>query len=74
MNEINKPAVITILLITVSQFILFLLKVTRVINWSWVWVLAPLWIPYAIVLVFGVVLILYLLICNIKERNFRKHE
>ena len=27
------------------------LKLTGVITWSWLWVLAPLWIPFAIVLV-----------------------
>lgn len=33
--------------------ILFIaLKLTKVITWSWWWVLAPLWIPFAIVLLF----------------------
>lgn len=33
-------------------FIAFLvLKLTHVIDWSWWWVTAPLWIPVAIVLV-----------------------
>ena len=33
-------------------FIVFLvLKLTNVINWSWWWVTAPLWIPVSIVLV-----------------------
>ena len=34
------------------------LKLAHIINWSWIWVLAPLWFPIAllcsIVLVFGV--------------------
>ena len=31
--------------------ILFIgLKLGEVINWSWLWVLSPLWIPWAIVL------------------------
>lgn len=30
------------------------LKLTGVIAWSWLWVLAPLWMPLAIVLVLGV--------------------
>lgn len=35
--------------------ILFIaLKLTGVIAWSWLWVLAPLWMPLAIVLVLGV--------------------
>lgn len=28
------------------------LKLTKVIDWSWVWVLAPLWMPICIVLLF----------------------
>lgn len=33
-------------------FIVFLvLKLTGVIAWSWLWVLAPLWIPFAVALV-----------------------
>lgn len=34
------------------------LKLTHVINWSWVWVIAPLWIPITIVLI---ILLAYLL-------------
>lgn len=33
-------------------FVLFLaLKLTHVIAWSWWWVTAPLWLPFAVVLV-----------------------
>lgn len=31
------------------------LKLTGVIAWSWWWVLAPIWIPFAIVLLIAVV-------------------
>jgi len=42
-----------------ALFILFLgLKLTKVITWSWWWVSAPLWIPFAIILPF---LLLYLI-------------
>lgn len=43
-------------------FIVFLvLKLTGTIAWSWWWVTAPLWIPFAIVLVVvGVCLVWYL--------------
>lgn len=38
-------------------FIVFLvLKLTNVINWSWWWVTAPLWIPTGLVL--GIILLL----------------
>ena len=44
-------------------FIVFLvLKLTGVITWSWWWVTAPLWIPWAIVgviLLFGITLAMF---------------
>jgi hypothetical protein len=41
-----------------ALFIVFLaLKLTHVIDWSWWWIAAPLWVPAAVVLtVFGAVL------------------
>lgn len=36
-----------------------ILKLCGVINWAWGWVLAPIWIPFALV---GVILIVYLII------------
>ena len=39
--------------------VFIVLKLTKVINWSWVWVLAPFWIPvaiYALILTFIVIL------------------
>ena len=44
--------------------ILVILKLTEVIDWSWVWVTSPIWIPIALVLfilfvALGVVLILF---------------
>lgn len=35
------------------------LKLCNVINWSWWWVLSPLWIPLAIVLVVALVCLLF---------------
>ena len=49
-------------------FVVFLvLKLTSVIDWSWWWVTAPLWIPFAIFLgILGIVLVVALLIAIIK--------
>ena len=33
--------------------VFIVLKLTGVITWSWLWVLSPLWIPFAIVCVVG---------------------
>ena len=44
--EIRGPGLLSLV------FIVFLvLKLTGVITWSWWWVTAPLWIPFAIVFI-----------------------
>mgnify|MGYP007028932386 FL=1 len=40
------------------------LKLTGVIAWSWWWVLAPLWLPFAVFLVFAVVAMLVVVIVH----------
>ena len=42
-------------LLTVAFIVL---KLTGYISWSWVWVLAPLWIPFLLALIFFVVFLL----------------
>ena len=45
--------------------ILFIaLKLTNVIDWSWWWVLAPLWIPVAVVL--GIIVIIAIVVLIVK--------
>lgn len=41
--------------------IFIVLKLTNLIDWSWVWVLAPLWIPACLVIV-GILIYLIVLI------------
>ena len=49
-------------------FIVFLvLKLTNVINWSWWWVTAPLWIPVSIALVLLIIAIAILGVIAIIE-------
>lgn len=50
-------------LLTVAFIVL---KLTGVINWSWLWVLAPIWIPAGIVLV---ILLLVLVIVLVKSTS-----
>ena len=38
------------------------LKLTGVINWSWLWVLAPIWIPTAITLAIIVIVLVAILV------------
>lgn len=49
--------------ITVSELFLILLtivfvtlKLCKIITWSWIWVLAPLWVPFSIGLIFCIIL------------------
>lgn len=36
--------------------VFIVLKLTKVINWSWLWVLAPTWIPVSIIIIIGIIL------------------
>lgn len=45
------------------------LKLTGVIAWSWLWVLAPLWIPTALVIVILVVALIVLLVKEVARRS-----
>lgn len=40
------------------------LKLCKVINWSWVWVLSPLWISFGLVVVIFVVALIIAAISN----------
>ena len=40
------------------------LKLIGIINWSWLWVLSPIWIPFAI----WFVLVVVILVCAIVKR------
>ena len=35
--------------------IFIILKLTGEIDWSWWWVLAPFWIPWALVIIIGII-------------------
>lgn len=44
--------------ISVLTLIFIVLKLTNNINWSWVWVLSPIWIStILIILIFGIILV-----------------
>lgn len=52
-----------------------ILKLTGVISWSWLWVLAPIWIPAAIVLaVLLVVLIVVLMKEGVKQTEEKQRR
>lgn len=52
MNSMETKTTSSGIGLTGLVFIVFLvLKLTHVIDWSWLWVTAPLWIPLAIALI-----------------------
>lgn len=45
--------------ISVLTLIFVVLKLTNNINWSWIWVLSPIWISLILIaLVFGIILVI----------------
>lgn len=52
--------------VTTPLFIIFLvLKLTDIIDWSWVWVLSPLWIPYMLFFIISIVVVLFVAVVTI---------
>ena len=45
------------LLSTLLLVAFIILKLCNVITWSWWWVLAPLWVPIGLTLIFGVLVV-----------------
>lgn len=57
MNE-NKPVVVnggSVGFCGLLTLVFIVLKLCKVISWSWLWVLAPLWIPVGIALVICII-------------------
>lgn len=51
-------------------FLLFLgLKLANLINWSWIWVFAPIWIPALGLLLFFGVAFVYLIVANAIDKG-----
>ena len=57
----NKPKVTVktkggISFMSLLQIAFIVLKLCKVIEWSWLWVLAPTWIPLALVLIVAIII------------------
>lgn len=48
------------------QILFIALKLCGVIHWSWVWVLAPLWISFSLVII---IIIIIVIMFNVKRRE-----
>lgn len=66
MND-NKPVVVNksgVGFCGLLTLVFIILKLYKVIAWSWVWVLAPLWIPLGLAIVFLVVVVVYAMLID----------
>lgn len=69
-----KNRIIKFLKVYLSRSIVFtiiflILKYNNVIDWSYFWIVSPLWIPFAILIVIFLSIILFTLIINLFKPN-----
>ena len=65
------------LLSTVLTIVFVVLKLVGVINWSWIWVLAPLWISFLLFVLLIIVCIICLVIidkCEDRKYGIRRKK
>ena len=73
-NE-KSVAVFGVIVFLFFTFIIFLtLKVTKIIDWSWWWVTAPLWGLYVLVIAISTVLAIILAAVKLKEKLKEKER
>lgn len=58
---------VTMWLIVVASIVLVALRLLEVIQWDWIWVLSPVWIPAAILLLATLILIIIGIFTDFKE-------
>ena len=62
MNEKNTATTGGIGFFGLLTIVFIVLKLCKVISWSWVWVLAPTWIPLAVGLILiGITILIHLI-------------
>ena len=52
--------------VSLLTLVFIVLKLTGVISWSWVWVLAPMWISFLVSLVIILIVVVVLMVINHK--------
>lgn len=70
MNTNNKDLQMSGAMFFELMFLMFLgLKISGLIDWSWWWIFAPIWVPIAILLGILGILALFLIISKAMEKN-----
>ena len=73
MNKTNKPALFSFIIFVISQCTLVFLRLNNNINWSWLWVFAPMWGLYLLFMLYAAIIITYFVVSDMKERISNKH-
>ena len=74
-NESNNESSSGINLIGLLTIAFIILKLLKVINWSWWWVLSPIWLSVGIVSIICFVVFIYSLIeISIEEKRERENK
>lgn len=60
MNEKNSKTNTGFGIVSILTIVFIVLKVTNVINWSWIWVFSPIWIELIIMALMFVIIFLIL--------------
>ena len=68
-NRINKFLKIYLSRSIVFTIIFLILKYHNVIDWSYFWIVSPLWMPFAILIVIFLSIILFALIISLFNSN-----
>ena len=58
---------ITMWLIVVASIVLIALRLLEVIQWSWIWVLSPIWIPALMVILLTLAILVIGLFTDFKD-------
>lgn len=49
--------------------LVFILRIFGLITWPWIWILAPIWIPFGIGTILCIGLVITIIITELKERK-----
>lgn len=55
---------------TILFTVFLILKLCHVIDWSWWWVTAPVWIPVCLLVLIGVIVLMVIFINYLREKHY----
>lgn len=70
LNKNNRTSASVVSLEDLLFLVFLVLKLTNIINWSWAWIIAPIWIPLVLEIISNIILC----IDKIKLEKLKKKE